>query len=44
MADVQLHRREGNSTTNIVIRNNREPMENTFGERLDAQESMNDTS
>jgi hypothetical protein len=41
---VRLHREEVNSTTNIVIVNNRQPMENTFGERLDCQESMNETS
>lgn len=36
-AEVHLQRHQDNSTTNIVIVNNRQPTENTFGERLDAE-------
>ena len=35
MPEVELHRQGNTSTTNIVIRNNRQPHENTFGERLE---------
>ena len=44
MPEVELQRQGDTSTTNIVIRNNRQPHENTFGERLETQQSMNDTS